>query len=121
MADKIDLVTVSYVLGVLSIVFAFFSPIAGLVIGIIGFVQSKKHNVEDKESEEIFDNDPKFIFEDEKHSLSEKRFMVWGITKNGRKLSVFFTIRKGKVRIISARDMHKKERKEYEKRIQENT
>ena len=45
MADKIDFVSVSYVLGILSIVFAFLSPIAGLVLGIIGLVQSKRHGV----------------------------------------------------------------------------
>ena len=47
MADKIDIVSVSYVLGILSIVFAFFSSfgLAGLVLGIVGFSQSKKHGV----------------------------------------------------------------------------
>ena len=45
MADKIDLASVTYVLGILSIVFAFFSSWAGLVLGIIGLVQSKKQNV----------------------------------------------------------------------------
>ena len=45
MADKIDLVSVSYVLGILSIVFAFFSPVAGLILGIIGLTQSKKHGI----------------------------------------------------------------------------
>lgn len=34
---------VSYILGILSIVFAFFTPVAGLVLGIIGYSQSKKH------------------------------------------------------------------------------
>ena len=42
MAEKIDLKPVSYALGILSIVFAFFSPFAGLVLGIIGLVQSNK-------------------------------------------------------------------------------
>lgn len=42
MAEKIDLKPVSYSLGILSIVFAFFSPFAGLVFGIIGLVQSNK-------------------------------------------------------------------------------
>ncbi len=42
MAEKIDLKPVSYLLGILSIVFAFFSPFAGLVFGIIGFIQSNK-------------------------------------------------------------------------------
>ena len=39
MAENVDVV--SYVLGILSIVFAFFTPLAGLILGIIGFVQSK--------------------------------------------------------------------------------
>ena len=43
MAEKIDVASVSYVLGILSIVFAFFSPVAGLVLGIIGLVQSNRH------------------------------------------------------------------------------
>lgn len=42
MAEKIDFKSVSYVLGILSIVFAFISPMAGLILGIIGLVQAKK-------------------------------------------------------------------------------
>lgn len=40
--EKIDKADVAYVLGILSIVFAFFQPIAGLILGVIGLVQSKK-------------------------------------------------------------------------------
>lgn len=76
-----------------------------------------KHNVTNKEAEEVFDKEPKFIFEDERHSLFEKRYMVWGVTSRARRLSVFFTIRRDKIRIISARDMHKKERRKYEEKI----
>ena len=39
---EINMSTVAYILGLLSIVLAFFSPIAGFIFGIIGFVQSKK-------------------------------------------------------------------------------
>jgi len=42
MTQKIDLKPVSYLLGILSIVFAFFSPFAGLTLGIIGFIQGNK-------------------------------------------------------------------------------
>ena len=42
MAEKIDLITVSYILGILSIVFAFFRADAGLVLGIIGLIQASK-------------------------------------------------------------------------------
>lgn len=80
-----------------------------------------KHKVSDKETEEIFSNKPKFILEDEKHSLKEKRYMIWGSTNEDKRLAVFFTIRKDKIRIISARDMSKKERREYEKKIEINT
>ncbi|MDP3992549.1 MAG: DUF4190 domain-containing protein [Candidatus Pacearchaeota archaeon] len=45
MAD-INFGTVAYMLGILSIVFAFFSPLAGLVLGIVGMVQSKRHKVD---------------------------------------------------------------------------
>ncbi len=83
--------------------------------------KNKKHNVENKESEETFVGEKKFIIRDEKHSLRERRYMLWGKAKTGRKLTVFFTLRKNKVRIISARDMSRKERIAYEKKIQSNT
>ncbi len=74
-----------------------------------------KHKVTNQEAEEVFSSEPIFLFEDEKHSLlSEKRYMIWGETKNSRKLAIIFTIRESSVRIISARDMNKKERRNYE-------
>lgn len=76
-----------------------------------------KHKITNREAEEIFDNKKKFIIEDEKHSLTEKRYMIWGETDRHRRLTVFFTVREDKIRIISARDMNKKERGEYEKKI----
>lgn len=81
----------------------------------------KRHGVTNKEAEEVFENKPIFIFEDVKHSLVERRYMVWGKTDNDRRLTIFFTIRNNKVRIISARDMQKKERRVYEEKIQNNT
>lgn len=80
----------------------------------------KKHRVTNREAEEIFIIKPNFIFPNPKHSLLEVRYMIWGITNKARKLAVFFTIRANKIRIISARDMSNKERREYEK-IKENT
>ena len=41
---KGDLSEVSYTLGIASIVFAFFQPLAGLILGIISLIQSKKQN-----------------------------------------------------------------------------
>lgn len=73
-----------------------------------------KHKVTNQEAEQIFKNSPKFIFRDASHSTLERRYMIWGVTNDKRKLSVFFTMRKKFVRIISARDMSKKERIAYE-------
>lgn len=83
--------------------------------------KNMKHGVEDKESEEIFGSKKKFFMKDEKHSLNEERYMIWGKTKKDRKLTVFFTLRNKKVRIISVRDMNRKERNAYEKKVQSNT
>lgn len=80
-----------------------------------------KHKVDNKEIEQAFDKKDKFFFEDTKHSEKETRFMVWSITENRRKLSIIFTVREDKIRVISARDMNKKERREYEKKVKINT
>lgn len=73
-----------------------------------------KHNVSWQETEEVFFNEP-LINEDLKHSVSEKRFQTLGKTNNNRFLFVSFTIRNNRYRIISVRDMNKKEKKAYEK------
>ena len=75
----------------------------------------KKHDVSNQEAEEVFFNKPIVFSEDKKHSTIEKRYMLWGKTNTNRRLTIFFTIRNNRIRVISARDMHKKERGEYEK------
>jgi len=81
----------------------------------------KKHNVTDKEAEEVFGNKPLRIFEDIKHSGEEQRFVAYGKTDSKRSLVMVFTLRKEKIRVISARNQSKKERREYEKQIKTNT
>ena len=78
--------------------------------------KNKKHHVEDKEAEEAFLDERKKIFKDKLHSSGEERFRIRiiGKTKKGRLLFVVFTIRKGKIRIISARNINKKEVYLYE-------
>lgn len=80
----------------------------------------KKHKITNKEAEEIFFNNPLEIFADIKHSQIEKRFEAFGITNDGRWLTVIFTIRESKIRVISARNQNKKEGREYEKKIKTN-
>lgn len=75
----------------------------------------EKHDVSPSECEEVFFNKPFIVENDEKHSTNEERFFSLGKTNNGRKLFLVFTIRDKKVRVISARDMSAKERKEYAK------
>ncbi|MEW6076713.1 MAG: BrnT family toxin [Thermodesulfobacteriota bacterium] len=74
-----------------------------------------KHNVTPLECEQVFFNQPLVIADDTKHSQTEQRFYVLGQTDLGRKLFIVFTIRKKKIRIISARDMNKKEKRSYER------
>lgn len=68
-----------------------------------------KHRVEGVESEQVFTDDPVF-FEDEVHSGKENRWGVVGTAENGRRLTIFFTIRQRKIRVISARDQNKSEK-----------
>ena len=76
----------------------------------------EKHKVTAQEAEEIFYNEPKIILYDNKHSATEKRYTLYGITSAGRKLTTVFTVRRNKFRVISARDMHIKERRFYNER-----
>lgn len=73
-----------------------------------------KHRISPRECEEVFFNEPKIIYQDLKHSFTENRFGILGKTDGRRRLHVIFTAREGKIRVISARDQNKKERKHYE-------
>ena len=73
-----------------------------------------KHKVNINECEEIFFNQPLIINIDKKHSEIETRFYALGHTDLNRKLFIVFTIRGKKIRVISVRDMSRKERKIYE-------
>ena len=74
----------------------------------------KKHNVNYRECEEAFLNKPLIINEDETHSQAEERLRVYGQTDKRKLLFMIFTIRNNKIRVVSARDQNKKERKEFQ-------
>ncbi|MBI3955150.1 BrnT family toxin [Candidatus Gottesmanbacteria bacterium] len=76
----------------------------------------QKHKVDFRESEEIFLNKPLKIFYDIKHSQQEDRFVALGKTNEERELYIVFTVRNNKIRVISARNTSKKERRLYEKK-----
>jgi uncharacterized protein len=80
-----------------------------------------KHQVLHIECEQIFFNEPLIIADDSKHSQKEKRWFVLGRTEMDRKLFVVFTIRKNLIRVISARNMNKKEKRKYDEEIKKHT
>ncbi len=76
----------------------------------------RSHNVEDWECEEVFFDPKKAILKDKLHSDLEGRFILLGKTRQNRLLYLAFTLRNGKVRVISARDVTKRKEIElYEK------
>jgi len=79
--------------------------------------KNEKHKVSAAESEQVFFNAPLLLLTDAKHSGLELRLHALGKTDEGRLLHIAFTLRgRGeKIRVISARDMHRKEREIYAK------
>ena len=77
-----------------------------------------KHDVSQFEAEQLFFNAPLLLSPDALHSQDETRIHALGKTDAGRRLHVAFTLREGGtlIRVISARDMHRKERAVYEQR-----
>ena len=77
---------------------------------------TEKHSVIQSEAEQIFFNQPLLLLDDIAHSQKEARYHALGRTDDNRILHVTFTLRaKGTlIRVISARDMNRKERVIYE-------
>lgn len=80
----------------------------------------RKHGITPEEAESVFVDENSIVLPDEKHSIIEKRFAIFGKSDLNRYLYVIFTVRRKKVRIISARRMHGKEVEKYDK-IKKNT
>ncbi|MGB5567711.1 MAG: BrnT family toxin [Sedimenticolaceae bacterium] len=83
----------------------------------------EKHSVSQGEAEQVFFNQPLLLLPDHKHSDKEQRLHALGKTDVGRALHVTFTLRDGGtlIRVISARDMHRKERMFYGKAKKEDS
>lgn len=65
------------------------------------------------EAESVFFNAPLVVRSDVAHSRREKRFYALGQTDSSRHLFVAFTIRGSLVRVVSVRDMNRRERSAY--------
>lgn len=73
-----------------------------------------KHAVSNSECEEIFFNTPFIVSYDRAHSGVEQRYYALGRTNTERYIFIVFTIRNDRIRVISAREMNRKERAIYE-------
>ncbi len=74
----------------------------------------KKHEIANEEAESVFFDEKSLLADDLKHSKSEDRFQIVGKSMMDRLLTIFFTIRKNKIRIISVRRVNRKEINLYE-------
>ena len=76
----------------------------------------EKHDVNQVEAEQVFFNEPLLLLEDVKHSQNEDRYHALGKTDRYRLLHITFTLRSAGslICVISARDMHRKEKVIYE-------
>ena len=72
------------------------------------------HQVSRGECEQVFFNRPLLVAPDIEHSQREPRYAALGQTNAARRLAVVFTIRETLIRVISARDMSRRERRIYE-------
>ncbi|MGA7341085.1 MAG: BrnT family toxin [Terracidiphilus sp.] len=75
----------------------------------------ERHHVTPEETEDVFFHDPFVLRSDPAHSRHEKRYWALGKTERERRLFVVFTIRKKLIRVVSARDMSRREIEEYER------
>lgn len=80
--------------------------------------KNEKHGVAQSEAEQIFFDPRLLVVADSEHSVSETRFHALGVTIGGRPLHITFTLRMAgtRIRVISARDMHRKERQIYDRK-----
>jgi len=72
-----------------------------------------RHQVTPEEAEDVFFNEPLVVQGDVRHSHREKRYHALGQTGLGRPLFVAFTIRRDLIRVISVRDMTRREQNFY--------
>jgi len=74
----------------------------------------KAHGVSFEEAVTVFQDPLARVHPDPDHSELEPREILIGHSAEGRLLLVAFTDRQGKIRLISAREVTRRERREYE-------
>lgn len=91
-----------------------FSTLEGFGWDSANLKHIKKHDVDYRECEEAIFNKPFLVNKDDVHSHVEERYQALGKSNEERLLFLVFTMRKSSIRIVSARDQNKKERKKYQ-------
>jgi uncharacterized DUF497 family protein len=74
-----------------------------------------RHGVSQEECQQVFIDPRLLILTDDKHSGAKDRYHAYGQSATGRLLLVSFTLRRNRslLRVISARDMSRKEKDRY--------
>lgn len=74
----------------------------------------RKHGVTFEDAIEVFADEHSSAVRDPDHSIDEERFVIFGRTSTERFLVVAYTECDGRIRIINARRMTRRERRAYE-------
>lgn len=78
---------------------------------------ASKHNVKTIEVEDVLTNYPYFRFVTKGNRVGEDVYSAVGQTDTGRYLIVFFILKEGhRALVISARDLSRRERRNYERK-----
>lgn len=77
-------------------------------------INLQKYNVSFYEAAAVFDDPFAVVADDKEHSINEQRFFIIGYSNNNRLITLSYTERSKKIRIISARLANKFERNLYE-------
>ena len=83
----------------------------------------QKHGITRDEAESVFDQPEaiRALGEQVSPKVGEPRFGILGVTTTGKKVFVCFTLRASGIRIISIREMNRKEREEYAELCEKQT
>lgn len=74
----------------------------------------RKHGISFQEAAAVFANPLSLAVPDQEHSTGESRYYIIGESAFGELLTVTYTERNGNIRIISARESTRRERRDYE-------
>ncbi|MCA9756531.1 MAG: BrnT family toxin [Candidatus Eisenbacteria bacterium] len=74
----------------------------------------RKHRVSFEEAATVFGDPMSVTIQDPDHSLGEIRFVDLGLSRSNRLLVVVYAERENRIRIISARQASRRERRSYE-------